>query len=440
MSTPHDPRQVPQSAHPGPDFQGPPPPTHGTPPGHGAPPYPCPWGQPGQFSQPGYGDPHQAHGAQVGPHQQYPHGWQPTHDPHGHPIPPAPRRNTALIIVATVVAVAVIGLGAAFAAGLLPFKGSASQEAGPGATDASTEPSPTSPPTRLPSTPKEVVEDYLGAIARGDAEAARALIVDSTNPDKSLLTDEVLKESLTRAPMTDITVEEGSGSNLRDAVKVTYTLGGEVISDELNVNMNERKIHYALPHLYLGPVQGLAVKVNGVVPQSDRPLVFPGSYQVVSDNEYLEVAGENIITRKYSSDHTYTDLKVQVSQAGIDLYREKVVPEVKACLASTQIDPGCEMALSATSNDGATITEGTVVRTLDAEGQQTLENVVPRPGYDIPTVISANDFGYLRITARCTTADGGSAECRPRIGAGTLWSTASIDVTDPDLKVVWSRR
>ena len=169
-------------------------------------------------------------------------------------------------------------------------------------------------------------------------------------------------------------------------------------------------------------------------------MVFPGSYQVVSDNQYLEVAGESTVTRKYSSDHTYTDLEIQVSQAGIELYREKVLPEAKACLASTQIDPGCDMALDTTTKDGATITEGTVVRTLDAEGHRRLENVVPKPGYDVPTVISSRDFGYFRTTAGCTTAEGRTTECPLFLGRGTRWSTASIDLTDPELKVVWTKR
>ena len=49
------------------------------------------------------------------------------------------------------------------------------------------------------------------------------------------------------------------------------------------------------------------------------------------------------------NDTPSSDLKLKVSQAGIDLFREKVVPEAKACLASTNLDPGCNMAISGTA-------------------------------------------------------------------------------------------
>lgn len=416
----HEPHGNPPGRNPGPEFHSPPPPGRGIP--HGG-------GRPGVVPPPGYGVAPHPHASQPTPQPQYPNDV----------VPPPPGRKNPLIIAAALVAAALVGFGAAVATGVLN-RGNPDQTTPETTTSVSGEPSPSPTSSRIPTNPVEVAEDYLNAVARGDAETARRMIVRQPDSDMSLLTEEVLKESLQRAPITDIKVQEKSGSPSTNGVEVTYTIGGELISDEFTVNMHERKIVSGLPSLFLSPLNGMAVKVNGVVPETDDPLVFPGIYQVTSANEYLELVGNNVIPKRYSSDLTYVDLKVQVSQAGIALYREKVIPEAKACLASTNLDPGCDMPMSATTRDGETITEGTIARTLDAEGRAAMENVVPQPDPVTPTIISAADFGDFTITAQCTTAAGSTGECLIRSGRGTLWSKATIDLGDPELKVVWGRR
>ncbi|MDO5067921.1 MAG: hypothetical protein Q4D96_11625 [Propionibacteriaceae bacterium] len=449
MSTPNDPSrgQPTPGSHPGPNFQHVPPQGHGAPPGPGTP-YGMagpPQGMPpGPGTPPGY-PPQQAWGGQPGygpqPHyggQQF-HGGQPGHNPYGpYGVPqPSPRRNLPLIIVAVVVAVLLVGLGVAFAAGAFNTKAAVDPEATAEAmTPAAEKPSANQPPADA----KEVVERYLNAVAAGDATAARAMISDTDTPDESLLTDEVLKESLTRAPMSDIKVSSAGGSTTLTTISASYTIGTESVTDEFNVDMSEKKILFGLPKLRLRFVKQIGIKVNGVEPESDSPLVFPGSYEVVSTNQYLEVTGDSVVLRRSSRDHAYANMDIKVSQAGIELYRSKVVPEVKACLASTNLDPGCEMALEASDGGGETLTEGTITRILDAEGQSKLDNVVPKAGFDVPTVISSHDFGYFRVEAECTNAAGETSRCSVYRTVGMLWSTASIDLTDPDLKVVWTRR
>lgn len=457
MSTPNDPRfnqPNPDPGQPGPNYQSSPPQGYGPPQGPG---------YPGQGPQPGYGTPQPPYGGQPGPSPQDPYaaqpgyppqdpyGGQPGYDPYGMPQQPAPKKNLPLIIAGVVVAVLVIGVGIAFAMGA--FSPKKKDAASQGSTQAGA-PSPggessaggeedSQAPAGKPETPKAAVEAYLNAVAKGDAKAALAVVDPSSIRDDSLLTDEVLKDSLSRTPITDIKVFEPEGSEYSPTVKVSYKLGDEVVEDEYRITGKDNQIFSPMLGLSLHSVHKLKPLVNGVEAKTDRPDVFPGSYVVTSSNEYLEVVvnrGEFPIVAKHSKDYDLPLVEAKVSQAGIDLYREKVVPEAKACLASPNLDPGCDMAMSDTLKDGEKLTDGTVERNASAEAMSQLENVEPRAGFEVPTIISSSDFGYFRIEADCTDANGNADRCRVIGGPGSMWSTASIDLTDPELKVTWKKR
>ncbi|MDO5082780.1 MAG: hypothetical protein Q4D89_05180 [Arachnia propionica] len=425
MSTPHDPQHNQPNQFPGPDGQGTP---------QNIPPqgYPAPQG----YGAPQPGGPQQPHGQQPVYGQPQGYGPQAAHGQQaGHPgqTEPPRKKNLPLIIGAAVVALAVLGLGIAAAMGAFGTKDD----------DTSPTPQPSAAETSdggqaAPNSLKGVVEAYLNALAKGDAKAALALITPLSNADLSLLTDEVLKDSLTRAPITDIQVSEPEGTD-SPTVKASYKLGDEVVEDEYKFNGDDKKIFSPLTELGLHSVKKITTTVNGVVPKTDNPVVFPGSYMVASDNEYLEVEGELPILKRNSQDHATTSLTIKVSQAGVDMYRSKVIPEAEACLASKNLDPGCGMPLGDTLDDGTTLAEGSITRTQNAEAQSTLRNITPQPGNDVPTVITARDFGSFEVSATCTEPSGESGECGV-IGFGKnglSWPNASIDLNDPELKVIW---
>ena len=129
-----------------------------------------------------------------------------------------------------------------------------------------------------------------------------------------------------------------------------------------------------------------------------------------------------------------------MSQAGIDLCREKVIPEAKACLASTNLDPGCNMAISGTLRDGTTLVEGSITRTQDSENAYKLENVVPEPGSSVPTIISARDMGSVSLSATCTDSNGTEPCDLWGFGKGSRFPKATLNVAEDDPKVVWEDR
>ena len=303
--------------------------------------------------------------------------------------------------------------------------------------------------SELPADPKEaakaVVTNYLTAVSEGRAEDAKKFLSSSSvTSDASLLTDEVLKDSLTRAPITEITVGEITTEYSSQKVPVTYKVAGEPASEEYTVGSSENKIFSSLPTLGgLYMLKGVDLTVNGVAVKSSEMnrSVFPGSYVVASANKYLEVVGENtILITSSKNDTPSSNLKLKVSQAGIDLFREKVIPEAKACLASTNLDPGCNMAISATLNDGTTLTEGSITRTQDSENAYKLENVVPEPGSSVPTIISARDMGSVSLSATCTDSSGTGPCTLWGFGKGSRFPKATLNVAEDDPKVVWEDR
>ena len=329
--------------------------------------------------------------------------------------------------VAVVVVVAlVLALSGVFSGG-----GSGGTAGGAGGSGNSADPKETA---------KTVATNYLTAISEGRAEDAKKLL-HSISYDDSLLTDEVLKDSLTRAPITDINVGEPTGEYSAFKVPVTYKVGGESASDEYTVlTGSSGKIATSPPELSLYSIKGVDITVNGVKAKSDEGshAVFPGSYVVASANKYFEVEGKTTVVVTSRNDHTSTsDLKLKVSQAGIDLFREKVVTEAKACLASKALDPGCNMAISGTLSDGSTVADGSLTRSQDPENASKLENVVPEPGLSVPTIISPNDLGSIKISGTCTKS-GRTGECTLwGFGKGIRFPKVSLNVAEENPKVIW---
>lgn len=283
---------------------------------------------------------------------------------------------------------------------------------------------------------KDIATNYLTAISEGRADDAKKML-GSVTSDTSLMTNEVLKDSLTRAPITDISVTDPTDSS-GYTVDVSYKVAGEAVNDEYSVDTRGGTIITSAPRLSLYGLKGVDITVNGVTIKNEDKgyAVFPGSYVVASANKYLDIEGDSTIVVTKSGSSDTTNLKAKVSQAGIDLFREKVIPEAKACLASKALDPGCNIALSGETRNGGTVAEDSVTRTQDSENASKLENVVPEPGSSVPTIISSSDLGSIKVTATCTDSSG-TGTCTLMGGKGARFPKASLNTAEDDPKVVW---
>jgi len=293
---------------------------------------------------------------------------------------------------------------------------------------------------------KQAVQGYITAISEGDANKAKGYLSDSLS-DTSLLTNDVLKDSNERAPITDIAVEDAqqvTGSDIEYLVPVSYTIDDTATRTSLVVSFysNNDPVVEAPSTLPLSLLEDVEIQVNGVTPDSDSPYVFPGSYNVTTDNKYLAIEDGEI--EAYSPEELILDIPdVAVSEAGKQMFREKVVAAATECLASNQLDSGCGEPLPATWETGETLDEGTVKRSQNAAEAAKLQSVSPSLGLKGPTILSASyaDLGTIDTTVGCSK-DGQHGECsvhKTLFGVETGWYFGSpyIDVTDPDLVVKW---
>ena len=302
---------------------------------------------------------------------------------------------------------------------------------------------------------REVVEDYLTAVAEGDADRARSHLDTSRNysGDDSLLTDEVLRASKERAPMSGIDVGEATKDQDRSAtyhVPVSYTVGEDTVSTAVEVQVissHDDPVVISLTRLKLDQFRGVEVMVNGVTARSNAPAVFPGSYALAPASEYLEIVrGDVAATDVAKEDYTPSkESHLTVSEAGVQLFRDKVVAEAERCLASTRLDPGCGAVLPqypdpALYFECTEVGEDSVHRWQEPEEAARLHSVTPEPKIGSPTVIRADrdQLGRIRLTATCRQGDTWSEREMDRYDPGTRFGSPSLDLTDPDRKIMWT--
>lgn len=281
--------------------------------------------------------------------------------------------------------------------------------------------------------------DYYTAISEGRAADARALLYSTDNGE--LLTDEVLADSLTRAPLTEIVVGDpvpGSGPDAFD-VPVSYNLAGAPVTDELYISTYKDEPRIYTDPAYISHDEALNILVNGTAVTSEYPRLFPGSYIVSVDSEFLTFQNDMLVVTNSEDYKSQYDMKLIVNEQGVALFREKVIAEAQACLASMALDPGCGAALPGSLSDGTPIRDGSVIRTQDAEARAQLQSITPTPGSSATLVISVygSDLGGIDIKAECQSG-GGWAPCDLRgYGPGFSFGSPSINLADPNLAVEW---
>ncbi|SPF68416.1 hypothetical protein PROPJV5_1411 [Propionibacterium ruminifibrarum] len=293
---------------------------------------------------------------------------------------------------------------------------------------------------------QEAARTYLTAIAEGDAETARGYLeVD----DDSLLTDEVLRVSNELAPMTDITVGEVTRDRrivTHQWVRVGYRVGGVEVSALLSVSRSDDPTIFNASELSLHGSPDVGITVNGAIPATSSPTVFPGTYELASNNEYLDVTGEPIAAidpTEYFYDSLGTENEVVASEAGVRMFREKVVAAAQECLASTRLDAGCGIDVPRYPeglSECEEIREDSVHRRQDSSQAVLLETVTPRFKPFEPNALWAPfiDLGRVDITVTCRVGDTWTNREITSHGRWRFFGSPSIDLTDPDLAVAWN--
>jgi len=334
----------------------------------------------------------------------------------GGPTPPAPRKGLSrgAIIAIVVGIVAVIGVGLGIAGSMLL----SNQRGGEG-----------SPPA--------VVTTYLEALAASDAEAAIAQLADPP-AESPLLTDEALQASNELAPLTDIVVEPVDDVSEYTRVTATYSLGGEPVTASFDVVQGEDgvgRIQDGVNELWLSRALTGIAAVNGVPVEGETVAAFPGAYEVSSTSEYHEISGTTTVTVPDATTFVgFEDVTPALNDAGVTAFRDAITTAVQGCLASKNLVAGCGVDLEETLSDGTRVFDGTVTRTLTADGQADLANLTPELVPSEPLKASSSSIYGLDITAECEK-NGSRGQCT--IFMGPQFGSPVVDFGQDPIAVIW---
>ncbi|MED5812853.1 hypothetical protein VST63_10820 [Mycolicibacterium sp. 050232] len=242
---------------------------------------------------------------------------------YGSPSPKS-RHKLAVIVGAVVAVVAVV-------VGIVVFVGNS----GPDAKTAS-----------------GAVEGYLKALANGDADKALSFGIDEP-PDKTYVTDAVLKKQIEKMPITDIKIL-GEDS---DTVHVVANFGDQPIDQEIPVKQSGDgtfKVEYTTYPLNFGKdtAQESTAALDWVtifgekLPSSGIAYLFPGAIEVGSSNPnitleyrrdaYLDPAGNYPILEETA------DFELKISDEGHEAADKAILDVMTECAKSTTVStPGC---------------------------------------------------------------------------------------------------
>ncbi|MFB7843000.1 hypothetical protein [Microbacterium sp. NPDC056052] len=289
--------------------------------------------------------------------------------------------------------------------------------------------------TRSSVTAADAVKTYLTAVSKSDAKAALGYL--ESVPDKTLLTDSVLKASDKLGGVSHISVKKGGESKYSATVPATFEVGGRTVSTTYEVYKDKDtwKIANGVTPISLDSLRGLDATFNGVpADEISNAYVFPGTYEIALDSKYFSIDGDSTFAIASSDDASALyDVRTKLNDAGVTEFRSLVRTAVEACVAMKTLATPCGMDITAIDLSGASPVEGSVTRTLTADGSAKLDALQPESSGSTPTVVSAYD--YISVDMSLQGSDG---QTYTVTFGGTL-DTPTVDFGKSDPQVTWQQ-
>jgi hypothetical protein len=193
------------------------------------------------------------------------------------------------------------------------------------------------------SSPADVVRSYFGALSRADAGAALALGAAPT--DRTMLTDDVLRQQQSLAPISAVRVLDTRTGSAGAVVRVRYRIGTQVVTDD--VELLRRGSGWALNHVAVdvelsAPASLPKPTVFGVaVPAGGDIYVFPGMVQFGSADPAFGLAPSTAVLSDADVPAMASPTPV-LSGAGRALLTKVISAAMTRCARSRSLHPrGC---------------------------------------------------------------------------------------------------
>lgn len=294
------------------------------------------------------------------------------------------------------------------------------------------------------------VEEYLAALADGDAETAKGLL--GSTGDSPLLTDRVAKRSVELAPITNITVDPDpttSYSSSDFAVESAFSVGGRTVERTFEVfGYSDGSVEIVDgTEMLMGykAFEPFPTTVNGEPFPKSYATVFPGTYEIdLGHNAFvLEAEGGTItdtgtVVRLMNEDDSsalYT-LSPKLTEESLQTFRSLVRKSLDECLAMTTATTPCGMNVPERIGElrdlGAPI-EGTAKRSLAEDAEATLDALEPYMTVPDPLVLETLQYVAFDLTVEVNID--GTRSTEPVYSS--LMFKPSVDFGAETLKVSW---
>lgn len=200
------------------------------------------------------------------------------------------------------------------------------------------------------TTASGAVEGYLKALAKGDADKVLSLGINEP-PDKTFLTDEVLKKQLEKMPITDIKI---LGEDEK-SVHVTANFGDEAIDIEIYVKQSsdgQFKVEYPTYALNFGKAKakgkaGVLDSLNILgkpLPDTGIAYLFPGAVEVTSTNPYIAIEYRRTSYMppdgwQYQPPEEDADFELKITEEGKKAASKAILDALGECAKSSALNP-----------------------------------------------------------------------------------------------------
>lgn len=203
------------------------------------------------------------------------------------------------------------------------------------------------------ATPADAARGYLEALARGDANAALAFGLSEPG-SRELLTDDILEQQISRAPITDINIlDDGSPVGAYARIHVSAKFGAQISDTQLSMRKTDDgwKLNNAAVKLDLSSLQG-ANKALQYLTVFDRPTtspvyVFPGWVDYGSSNPNLAFEVGESLLNQLEMFTLFSSVQAQLSPDAQTTINSTLSDDLAKCTSSSRLaPPGCPLRLN----------------------------------------------------------------------------------------------